>query len=171
MPTTPIPQDASDGLRHQADRIGEVDEERVRSAPFDDVGDVRDDGHRPKGEADSPGAGRLLPDGPCLDRDGLVDQAAGDAADPDRAVDDVGAIDGVLEQRRRAVRDGRGPGFIHPTHDGLDAGQAPGIDVVQDDLVIAGPCLAARDRPIDDRRPEPTPTEDRELHRSRLNQT
>ena len=140
----------------------------VRGTPVDDMGDLGDDGHSPEGEADPAGARRLLADRPGLDRDGLVDQAAGDATDADRAIDDVGSIDRVLESSRRAVPNGCSLGFSHPGQDGLDASQPARIDVVEHDLVVPGPGLAARDRPVDDRCAESTPAQDRKLHRERL---
>ena len=109
-----IPQDASDGFRHQADRIGEVDEQRVRSAPFDDLGDVRDDGHGPRGELIPPAPAVSCPMAPASIATVSSIRMKPASADPDRAVDDVGAIDGVLD--RVVVRYGTERPGLHPPH-------------------------------------------------------
>ena len=159
-----IAQHPADGFGDEPDRVREVDEERLGRAPLDNLCDLRDNGHGAQGKADSPGARRFLPDRPGLDRHGLVDQPAFEAADADGAVDDVGAVDRILEAGRRPVADGGAFGLVDAPQDGLDPLQPGCVDVVQDDLVVGRPRPAARDRPVDDGRPKPTPTQDRELH-------
>ncbi len=84
-----------------ADRVGEVDDPRVRCCLGDPLGDVEHDRHGPQRLGQPARAGRLLPDAAALQRPGLVLVAGGLAADPQLEQHRVHAVERGLEGRRR----------------------------------------------------------------------
>ena len=82
-----------------------------------------------------PGPVVSCPSTPSAERDDLVDHAALELADADRAEHEVGALDGVVEVGRGAERQPLAVLGGEPVEHGADALQPRRVDVVQDDLV------------------------------------
>ena len=95
---------------------------------------------------------------------GLVEDAAGHAAGADRAVDDVRPVDRRLEASRHRHRHGHAELLGDAVEDAADPVEPGLVDVVEGDLVVAGRDLAGREGPIDHRRPEPSGTDQGQLH-------
>ena len=82
---------------HDADRVGEVDDPRVRRRLGDLLGDVEHDRDRPQRLRQPARAGRLLPDAAALQRPGLVLVARGLPTDPQLEQHRVDAVESRLE--------------------------------------------------------------------------
>ena len=87
----------ADRLGHEPRRIREVDEPCLRRALCDPARELDHHGNGPQREAQAARPGRLLADDSLVERDALVDDAALEVADADRAEDEVGAVEGVVE--------------------------------------------------------------------------
>ena len=131
-PVPPVQQ----GLGDDADRVGEVDEPCAGGATAHRLGgQLEHDRDGAQGLGEAARARRLLADAAELQRQGLVHQAHGLAADPELDDHEVGAVDGLLAAAgldQAAVP--AGPRQHAPGQAG-DHSQALGVDVEQDQLV------------------------------------
>ena len=159
-----VAEHLADGLRDHAGRVGEVDQPRPRRPLGDRLGELEHRGDRAQREADAARPGGLLAEHAEAERHRLVDDAALEAADPDRAEDEVGALDGVAEVGRDAERQRVPVLGGEPVQHGAHALEAAGVDVVQDDLVERQPVAPGQQRAVHERDAEPAATDDRELH-------
>jgi hypothetical protein len=114
------------------------------------------------------GAGGFMlihdPTRPEAERDVLVDHAALELADADRAEHEVGALDGVHEVSGRAKRELRAVLRGQAVEHVADPLEPVGVDVVQHDLVELEPLGLLQQGPVDERDPEPAAADDGELH-------
>ena len=91
--------------------------------------------HRAEREADAAGPGRLLADDALVERHALVDDAALELADADRAEDEVGALERVVEPGRRTERKLLAALPLEAFEHGRDLREPPLVDVVERDLL------------------------------------
>ena len=124
------------GLHHDADRVGEVDQPRAASAaPLGLLGDVEHYGDRAQGFGESSRAGCLLSDAAELEWQRLVNKAGGLAADPELDDDEAGAVQRPLTVPRD---DERARPFVlleNAPRQPPDHLEPLVVDVVQDELV------------------------------------
>ena len=118
------------GLGHDPDRVGEVDDPRARrGAVRDALGDVEHDRNGPECLREPARAGGLLADGIELQRKRLVDAPGRLAADAQLDKDELGAV----ERRIQVVRDDQAArpvhGVEHPLSQSADDLAALPIDV------------------------------------------
>ena len=111
-------------LGDQPGGVGEVDEERVRRVLDNLLGDRHHGRDRSQREREASRAGGLLADHAAVDRDPLVLQPALEAADPDRAVDDVRALHRIAQVGGHPVADRRAELAIDAVQHGRDAAEA-----------------------------------------------
>ena len=120
---------------HDADRIGEVDDPRIRrGALADTVGDLQHDRDGAESLAEAARTRRLLPDAPAGQRDRLVREARRLAADTDLDEHEIGAVERAVEiagDEELAVEALAGQ---HPPGHAADDVAALGVDVVQGEL-------------------------------------
>ena len=103
-----------------------------------------------------------------LERDRLVDGAALELPDADRAEHEVRAIDRVVEVGGRAERQPVAVlGGLALEHE-ADPLEPLGIDVVQDDLVESDRGVAVEQRAVDERHTKAAPSDDRKFHAGRI---
>ncbi|MGX1252727.1 hypothetical protein RKD48_005238 [Streptomyces ambofaciens] len=96
QPDRPVPG-LEQGAGDDADRVGEVDDPRVRVGPAHPLGDVQHHRHRAQRLGEPARAGRLLADAAALQRPGLVLLPGGLPADPQLEQHGVGAVDGRVQ--------------------------------------------------------------------------
>ena len=112
------------------------------------VRDLEHDRHRAQRLREPAEAGRLLPDAAARDGHRLVDHARGLATDADLNQHGVGALDGLVEARRR-VQARRVTGAVeHPLREAGDDRQPLLVRVVQDEVVDRHQVAQAHD-PVD----------------------
>jgi hypothetical protein len=137
------------GLGDDPDRVGEVHDEGPGGAPAGRLlGEVQHHRDRPQGLGEPARPGRLLADAAELQRQGLVDQAHGLAADPQLHDHEVGPVHGLLappgaDQAAAPA----GPGQ-HAPGQAAHHLQALGVDVEQHQLVHREPLGPGR-QPLD----------------------
>ncbi len=135
--------------RHDADRVGEVDDPGVRRGmSAHGLGDVEHHRHRSQGLRQAAGAGGLLTDAPALERERLVAEPRGLPTDAQLDEHDGGV--GRRQQTRSVVSrsDVFDAGVVeHPAGEAADDLEPLGVGVVQDELVEReGVACAARAR-------------------------
>ena len=112
---------SSSAFVDDADGVREVDDPRVRRSLARALGDVEHDRHRAERLREAAEARRLLADAAARDRHRLVDHARRLAADADLDQDGVGALDRLVEARRRVqarrVRGAVEHALREPRHD------------------------------------------------------
>ncbi len=133
--------------RHDADRVGEVDDPRVvGGALAHRLGDVEDDGHRAQRLGEPAGAGGLLPDAVAHQRERLVAGARPLPADAQLQQHCRRAVDrGVAVAREREAR--RRPALVQDAlREAADDVEPLGVGVEQHQLLdgqhVAEPCQA-----------------------------
>jgi hypothetical protein len=158
-----------EGLGHDADGVGEVDQPGAGGgAPLGLGGDVQDDGNRAEGLREAAGAGGLLADRSEPERQPLVHAARGLAADPELYQHEPRAVEGGVE----VVGDGQptGPveGLEHSPRQATDDLPSLGVDVVQHELVDRDPPAARRESLDQLRGVGGAATDDRDLQAHQL---
>ena len=129
--------------------------------------DRDDDGNGAKREGDAAGTDRLLAEDADVERDALVDDPPRQAARPDRDEHRARTFDRVLEPRRRS--DARPvPALAPATLEHLGGPREPSLVAVVQHELVDGFAGGPRDRLLDDRRAEPAPADERDLHRDRV---
>jgi hypothetical protein len=151
-------------LRHDADRIREVDDPRVRGECSHALGDVEHNGHRAQRLGEPAEAGRLLPEAPARERHRLVDHARRLPADADLHEHRVGAFDRIL-QPRRGLDTNRMPGAVqHAAREPGDDLQPLVVRVVQPEIIHVDAVAQPHEAVDHLRRVRRAGADDRELH-------
>ena len=104
-----VPEDALHRLGDEARRVGEVDDPGIGCEQAHPLRDRERHGHGPQPVADPARARGLLAEQAEVEGEPLVDDPALEAADPDRREDEVGAVQCLVEGRRRVTFAGGGP--------------------------------------------------------------
>ena len=126
--------------RDDPDRVREVDDPGVgRGELADAVCDVEHDRHGAERLGESAGASRLLADAAAGERDGLVREPCGLAADADLHEHEVGAVECAVEVAGDEQLPVEDLAVEHPRGEPADDLAPLGIDVVQDELPHADP--------------------------------
>ena len=130
--------------RDDPDRVREVDDPGVgRGELADALCDLEHDGHGAERLCEAAGAGRLLADAAAGERDGLVREACGLAADADLHEHEVGAVECAVEVAGDEQLAVEALALEHPRGEPADDLAPVGIDVVQDELPHADPVALA----------------------------
>ena len=151
-------------LADDPDRVREVDDPVARRRePVRLLGDVEDDRHGPERLREAAGPGRLLADRAEPRGERLVDEAGRLAADAKLDDDEVGAVEGRLEDA--ADLEPAGPTEtrqLAPGHAADDLGSI-GVDVEQDEVVDPDAVVADREALDELRRVRAPAADDRDL--------
>ena len=124
------------GARHDADRVREVDDPRVRRRTLHDLlGDLEHDRHRAQRLREPAGARRLLTDAAARQRQRLVAQPRLLPADADLDQHEVGAVERALELAGDLEPAGEAGAVEHPARERADDLAALVGDVVQRELL------------------------------------
>ena len=133
-------------LRHDADRVGEIDDPCVRrTAPTRQLGQIQHHGHRPQRLREPARAGGLLADRPEAKGERLIGEPRRLTADAKLDEDEAGAVDGGLGvagecQGPRPLEAGE-----HASSQAAHDRPALVVDVVEDELVDRHPVTTARE--------------------------
>ena len=150
---------------HDSDRVREVDDPRVRGGELPHaLRDLEHDRHRTQRLPKAAGAGGLLADAAARERDGLVREARGLAADPDLEEDEVGAVEGAVELAGHDQLAFEALPLEHPLSEAADDLAPLRVDVVQDELPDADLVALAREPGDELRRVRRPAAYDRDLH-------
>ena len=123
-------------LRHDPDRVREINEPRIRGGVSRHVlGEIQDHRHRAKRLREAAGTGGLLANGPELERQRLVGPARRLSTDPQLHEHEGGAVDGY----RTVGRADEPARPVHPSKDPVRKAahdvESRLVDVVQHELV------------------------------------